>query len=197
MSVEGSGGFLSTVGWVVEWALIGVIAALVLVIVRMLVFGGSAAVAKAPVKPKRKPALVFLTADELAAFDGTDKQAPVYVALRGTIYDVSSRRDMYGVKGQGYNVLAGRDAARALAKHALDPATCNNANIDDLTPGELEALSQWEDTYRQKYGVVGHVVATAEEKQRRTKEEELRYAAETQRLAQAEAAASATTKPKL
>lgn len=85
---------LSSLRWGVEWLLIGVIVVLALFILRMLLFGGPSRPAKAPVKPARKPALVFLTPAELTAFDGSDKQAPVYVALRGAIFDVSSRRDM-------------------------------------------------------------------------------------------------------
>ena len=68
------------------------------------------------------------------------------------------------------------------AKHALDEETCKNSKIDDLTRGELDALDQWEASFRQKYTVVGQVVHSAEDKQRNTGEEEKRYAAETQRL---------------
>lgn len=102
-----------TVQWFAEWVLIGAIAVLVVVIGKMLLFGSKPA-ARAPVVPKRKPAQVFLTREELARYDGSDASLPVYVAIRGTIFDVSPRRDMYGVKGQGYNCLAGRDATRAL-----------------------------------------------------------------------------------
>jgi predicted heme/steroid binding protein len=84
----------------------------------MLVFGGAAPRGPLPPRaaaaPQRKAAQIFLTPDELARFNGADKSLPVYVAIRGTIFDVSPRRDMYGTVGQGYNCLAGRDASRAL-----------------------------------------------------------------------------------
>ncbi len=83
----------------------------------MLVFGGAAPRAlppRAPAAPQRKAAQIFLTPDELARYNGADQSLPVYVAIRGTVYDVSPRRDMYGTVGQGYNCLAGRDASRAL-----------------------------------------------------------------------------------
>jgi hypothetical protein len=66
----------------------------------------------------------------------------------------------------------------------LDEATCSNPKVDDLTPGELEAVDQWESSFRQKYHAAGQVVASKEEKQQKTAEETKRYEAETARLAQ-------------
>nr|POE73066.1 membrane steroid-binding protein 2 [Quercus suber] len=56
---------------------------------------------------------VYLTDDELSLYDGTDPAKPVYLALNGTIYDVSggSGRSIYG-PGGSYHVFAGKDAAR-------------------------------------------------------------------------------------
>lgn len=45
------------------------------------------------------------------AYDGRDPEKPLYLAINGTIYDVSSGGRMYG-PGGSYNVFAGRDAAR-------------------------------------------------------------------------------------
>jgi hypothetical protein len=172
--------------WLVEWILIGCIGVLVVFILRMVLFGSGSSGPRAPYKPKRKPAKIFLTPADLAGHDGSDASLPVFVAIRGAIFDVSSRRDMYGVKGQGYNVLAGRDASRALAKHALDEATCNNPNIDDLTKGELDALESWEGSFKQKYNVVGYVVADETEKAAKAAEEKLRYDRETKELEEKE-----------
>jgi predicted heme/steroid binding protein len=55
---------------------------------------------------------VLLTDTELAAYDGTDPTKPIYLALNGTIYDVSSSPATYG-PGGSYSFFAGRDAARA------------------------------------------------------------------------------------
>lgn len=54
---------------------------------------------------------IYLTDAELAAYDGSDPSKPVYLALNGTIYDVSAGRRIYG-PGGSYNVFAGKDAAR-------------------------------------------------------------------------------------
>lgn len=52
-----------------------------------------------------------LTDVQLALYNGTDSTLPIYLALNGTIYDVSSNRRIYG-PGGSYNVFAGKDAAR-------------------------------------------------------------------------------------
>ena len=55
---------------------------------------------------------VNLTPDQLALHNGTDPKKPIYLAINGTIFDVSEGRHSYG-PGGGYNVFAGRDATRA------------------------------------------------------------------------------------
>jgi predicted heme/steroid binding protein len=55
---------------------------------------------------------VHLTDAELTAYDGSDPTKPIYLAINGTIYDVSSSPTTYG-PGGSYHFFAGRDAARA------------------------------------------------------------------------------------
>ncbi|KAI1118132.1 hypothetical protein F5Y14DRAFT_447542 [Nemania sp. NC0429] len=55
---------------------------------------------------------LYLTPDELAAFDGKDETKPLYLAINGTIYDVSSNKRTYGPEGS-YRYFAGVDAARS------------------------------------------------------------------------------------
>lgn len=55
---------------------------------------------------------VHLTDAELLAYDGSDPNKPIYIALNGTIYDVSISPQTYG-PGGSYHVFAGKDAARA------------------------------------------------------------------------------------
>jgi len=67
---------------------------------------------------------IRLTDKQLEAYDGTDPDKPVYLALNGTIYDVSASRQTYG-PGGSYHFFAGRDAARAFVTGCFQ---------DDLTP---------------------------------------------------------------
>lgn len=55
---------------------------------------------------------VHLTDMELLQYDGTNPSKPIYLALNGTIYDVSVSPQTYG-PGGSYHFFAGRDAARA------------------------------------------------------------------------------------
>lgn len=55
---------------------------------------------------------MYLTPAELAVFDGTDESKPLYLAVNGSIFDVSNGRHMYG-PGGSYSIFAGRDASRA------------------------------------------------------------------------------------
>lgn len=55
---------------------------------------------------------LLLTPSELSRHDGSDPTLPLYLALNGTIYDVSASAHMYG-PGGGYAFFAGRDATRA------------------------------------------------------------------------------------
>lgn len=60
-----------------------------------------------------------LTDAELLAFTGEDPEKPIYVALNGTIFDVSSGRGFYGPGGH-YGHFAGRDATRAWVSECFD-----------------------------------------------------------------------------
>jgi predicted heme/steroid binding protein len=51
------------------------------------------------------------TAAELSKYDGSDPSLPIYVAIKGDVFDVSTKPDSYG-KGAGYNCFAGKDASR-------------------------------------------------------------------------------------
>lgn len=67
---------------------------------------------------------VRLTDTQLLAYDGSDASKPIYVALNGSIYDVTPGRHFYGPDGS-YSFFAGRDAARAFVTGCFDT---------DLTP---------------------------------------------------------------
>ncbi|KAI9000371.1 cytochrome b5-like heme/steroid binding domain-containing protein, partial [Hyaloraphidium curvatum] len=102
--------------------------------------------------PRPTPATMSkeFTPSELAKYDGTDPSLPVYLAVRGTVFDVSSGRDMY-TPGKGYSVFAGKDASRALGKSSLKPEDCV-PDTTGLDEEELQTLEKWEAHYRKKVG---------------------------------------------
>lgn len=53
-----------------------------------------------------------ITVAELAQYDGKGIDKPIYLSIKGDVYDVSQKRYLYG-PGGGYSFFAGRDASRA------------------------------------------------------------------------------------
>lgn len=98
--------------------------------------------------PKDDP----ISLEELQAYNGQDADKPIYVAIKGprhrpslrmslltpdtfhegTVFDVSSKRDMYGL-GASYNIFAGKDGSRGLGKSSLKPedAVADYSVLDD------------------------------------------------------------------
>ena len=120
--------------------------------------------------PKDQPATVFriFTPPELEPFNGTNNM-PVYLAVRGKIFDVTSGRNFYGPGGP-YANFAGRDASRGLAHGSFDEdMLTEDLNgpldpLDDLDVEQKEALQGWEDRFNEKYLIVGELVPVGSKK---------------------------------
>eukprot|EP00877_Chromochloris_zofingiensis_P001930 jgi/Chrzof1/11738/Cz06g07180.t1 len=97
-----------------------------------------------------------LTPQELAAFDGSDPGKPLYIAVRGAVYDVSAGREFYGPGGP-YHVFAGKECARALAFMKVTAEECND-DLSGATEKQLKTLADWESKFASKYGIKGQVV---------------------------------------
>ncbi|OAY26548.1 membrane steroid-binding protein 2 [Manihot esculenta] len=97
-----------------------------------------------------------VTEQELRAYDGSDPNKPLLMAIKGQIYDVSSSRMFYGPGGP-YAKFAGRDASRALALLSFDPQDLTG-NLEGLSENELEVLQDWEYKFMEKYKKVGQLV---------------------------------------
>lgn len=119
--------------------------------------------------PKGPPPIVFrtFTPPTLKPFNG-EKDMPVYLAVRGRVYDVSPGRQFYGPGGP-YENFAGRDATRGLACGSFDEDMLTKdlqGPLDDLQgldPDEMQSLQDWEDRFSEKYLVVGNLVAVGNE----------------------------------
>jgi membrane-associated progesterone receptor component len=107
-----------------------------------------------------------ITLQELAAQNGVIKNnilpdgyaAPsIYVAVDGLVFDMSFGGVSFYGPGGPYEVLAGRDASRALAVMKLDEAANGNTDLSDLTEKQLQTMKDWAKTFRdkKKYPIVG------------------------------------------
>lgn len=105
-----------------------------------------------------------MTDAELLSYDGSDPNKPIYLALNGTIYDVTAGRRVYG-PGGSYNVFAGKDAARGFVTGCFA-----EDSTPDLRGAEWTYVSVDVPDFDEKDGVK----VTAEQKKLR--EQELRQA---------------------
>ncbi|KAF8730136.1 hypothetical protein HU200_017107 [Digitaria exilis] len=110
---------------------------------------------RSPFPPSPAPMATELTAAQLRAYDGTDPSKPIYVSVRGKVYDVSTGRGFYG-PGGAYAIFAGREASRALGKMSKDEADVSG-DLSGLTEKELGVLADWETKFQAKYPVVARL----------------------------------------
>lgn len=120
--------------------------------------------------PKQPPPIVFrtFTPPTLLPFNGSN-DGPVYIAVRGTVYDVSPGRNFYGPGGP-YENFAGRDASRGLAKSSFDPEMLTKDlegpldSLWDLYEDEIAVLNDWEERFRHKYLAIGRLISVEAER---------------------------------
>ncbi|XP_026881306.1 neudesin isoform X2 [Electrophorus electricus] len=97
----------------------------------------------------------MFTDEELRSYDGSEDGQPIYMAIKGIVFDVTSGKRFYG-KDAPYNALVGKDSTRAVAKMSLDPEDLTH-DTTGLTEKELESLeSVFTGTYKSKYPIVGY-----------------------------------------
>jgi len=95
------------------------------------------------------------TQDELKAFDGSDPAKPIYVAIKGTVFDVTRKCDTYG-KGGSYSLFAGKDASRALGLSSLKPEDAV-PDWSTLEEKDRKTLDDWHAFFTKRYAIVGRV----------------------------------------
>ncbi|XP_064602491.1 neudesin-like [Liolophura sinensis] len=112
---------------------------------------------KIEIKPNKdgEPVKMF-TAEEISRYDGSNEDEPIYIGIKGVVFDVSSEKRFYG-KGAPYNVLVGRDSTRASALMSLDLENLTH-DITGLSDSDLKSLDDvYTGTYLAKYPIVGYM----------------------------------------
>ncbi|KAI9044022.1 putative heme/steroid binding domain protein [Aspergillus affinis] len=99
---------------------------------------------------------LYLTPAQLAPHDGSDPSIPIYLAVNGSIFDVSANPMIYGPGGH-YNIFAGRDATRAFVTGCFqDDLTADMTGVEDMfipienDPEEEKTLSSGEKKTRRE-----------------------------------------------
>ncbi|KAJ1664054.1 Dihydrodipicolinate synthase [Coemansia sp. RSA 1813] len=121
------------------------------------------------ISSKKVPAKRDFTPHELAECNGKDEDTPLYIGVKGIVYDVSQSRGFYGPGGP-YSNFSGRDASRGLALACFEESVLTGLddpidNLEDLDQAERDSLDEWAEFFAGKYVPVGRLVAPkAEEK---------------------------------
>ncbi|KAL9107525.1 MAG: hypothetical protein Q9227_007627 [Pyrenula ochraceoflavens] len=119
--------------------------------------------------PKGPPPVVFTTYTPrtLLPFNGENGK-PVFLAVRGKVFDVSPGRNFYGPGGP-YENFAGRDATRGLACQSFDEEMLTKDldgpldDCKDLNEEQIDNLNGWDERFTDKYLTVGKLVAAGSE----------------------------------
>jgi len=96
----------------------------------------------------------LFTAKEIAAADGNNAVGPVYVAVLGKVYDVSSNRRVYGKDGM-YQHFSGKDGSRAFVTgdwHGAVP------DLVGLVPADIKKINGWGEFFAGRYTYVGKMI---------------------------------------
>lgn len=94
-----------------------------------------------------------LSDTDLRPYDGSDSSKPIYLAINGTIYDVSASPAFYG-PGGAYHHFAGRDASRAWVTECWDSEDQLTWRMDGL---EKMFMARYLDEEFEKVGEGGEL----------------------------------------
>ncbi|KAI9029556.1 cytochrome b5-like heme/steroid binding domain-containing protein [Phycomyces nitens] len=100
--------------------------------------------------------LVF-SEEQLYRYDGSNPNLPIYVAIDGDVYDVSTGAGWYSVGGS-YHHFAGKDAARAYVTGCFKEHITHD--LRGLTDDQLKGVDHWKKFYQnhRSYFRVGRVL---------------------------------------
>ncbi|KAE8350870.1 cytochrome b5-like heme/steroid binding domain-containing protein [Aspergillus coremiiformis] len=98
---------------------------------------------------------LVLTPEQLSLYNGTDSSLPIYLAINGTVFDVSANPLVYG-PGAHYNVFTGKDATRAFVTGCFEEdQTHDLRGVEEMfipidEEAELRGLSSGEKKIRRE-----------------------------------------------
>lgn len=101
--------------------------------------------------PPLQPRL--FSAEELSFYNGSRPQLPIYLAILGSVFDVTKGKSHYGAGG-GYNHFAGRDASRAFVSGNFTGDGLTDS-LHGLSSPEVKSVVDWRDFYFKTYIYVG------------------------------------------
>lgn len=140
-----------------------VLVTIITILVYKIVRSRQQPAAAPPPEPELPRLRKDFTVAELKAFDGTQPDGRVLVAVNGTVYDVTKGKRFYGPGGP-YAAFGGRDASRGLATFSV---TSNDKDeyddLSDLSPMEMESVREWEMQFKEKYVLVGRLLKPGEQ----------------------------------
>jgi predicted heme/steroid binding protein len=94
-----------------------------------------------PIKEPDETTNTF-TLSELAFYDGVrEPLAPLYLAIRGRVYDVTKGSTFYA-PGRSYHPFLGKDSTRAYGTGCLKPE-CLISSTVGLTLSQLKEVDRW------------------------------------------------------
>ncbi|EIN10814.1 cytochrome b5 [Punctularia strigosozonata HHB-11173 SS5] len=99
----------------------------------------------------------LITEKQLAQHDGSDSNKPLWLAIDGDVYDVSSNRKTYG-PGGSYHGMAGIDAARAFGTGCFKDHRTHD--LRGMLDSEMQGVEHWKEFFanHKSYPKVGKVV---------------------------------------
>ncbi|KXZ55168.1 hypothetical protein GPECTOR_3g315 [Gonium pectorale] len=95
------------------------------------------------------------TAAQLGLHDGSDPSLPLYLSIKGVVYDITKGKQYYGP--DGIYPFAGKEVARAFALFSTELSDCND-NLEGLSYAEMDNLRDWIGKFNYKYPIVGKLV---------------------------------------
>ncbi|ODV80783.1 cytochrome b5 [Suhomyces tanzawaensis NRRL Y-17324] len=111
------------------------------------------------VKFKFSPGYLNLTIAELALYNGSDPKLPIYVAINGSVYDVTKSPGIYG-PGGSYHKVSGKDSARVFVTGCLMKEDEFTYDLRGLDQDEAAYdILQWQQYFHnsERYWYVGSV----------------------------------------